>query len=246
VALWDEPAFSDTTQRLGLPGRHLFPADTRATLDRSSSGDLGLSDRRTGFSGGGVTKRNRGGRVARRMATEVRFVYSGLRVRSLRRSLTFYKGLGFRVVKRGGFSHGGKYVHLTLPNSPHRLELNFYPRGTAFFEPVRRGGEFDHFGFYAADVSRWLRTAERAGAEPMVDYVDGSQRLIFVRDPDGVWLGVYGPLKVRPPSRRRGGRPGSARARPHLTSRGTAAWPGPDAGRGNRNPPRRRPGRARR
>ncbi|MCI4324371.1 MAG: VOC family protein [Thermoplasmata archaeon] len=135
------------------------------------------------------------------MPTEVRFVYSGIRVRNLARSLRFYRKLGFRVVQRGSFSHGGRWVHLTHPSSDHRLELNFYPRGTPFYEPFRPGGEFDHFGFFAADPLEWLRTTVRAGAKPTVGFIDGDTQLLFVQDPDGVWLGVYGPAE--PPKKKR-------------------------------------------
>ncbi|MGP8110072.1 MAG: VOC family protein [Thermoplasmata archaeon] len=127
------------------------------------------------------------------MADQVRFVYSGIRVRNLSRSLRFYRALGFRVVTRGEFSHGGKWVHLVFPGSTHRLELNFYAKGNPFYEPFHPGTEFDHFGFFVSDPIRWLRKAVRAGGRPAVGYVDGPYQLLYVKDPDGVWLGVCGP-----------------------------------------------------
>jgi lactoylglutathione lyase len=127
------------------------------------------------------------------MRNEVRFVYSGIRVRNLNRSLRFYRKLGFREVKRGWFSHGGLWVHLVFPGSPHRLELNYYPKGTPFYRPFGPGEEFDHFGFYVRDSRRWLRTVVKAGARPVVGFVDGPAQLLFVQDPDGVWLGSCGP-----------------------------------------------------
>jgi catechol 2,3-dioxygenase-like lactoylglutathione lyase family enzyme len=120
-------------------------------------------------------------------------MYSGIRVRNLDRSVRFYKGLGFRVIKQGWFSHGGKWVHLVFPGSAHRVELNYYPKGTPFYEPFRRGTEFDHFGFFVSNPRRWLRTALRAGARPKVGFVDGPAQLLFVEDPDGVGLCSCGP-----------------------------------------------------
>ena len=122
-----------------------------------------------------------------------RFVYSGIRVRNLARSLRFYRAIGFRTVKQGRFSHGGRWVHLVYPGSPHRLELNYYPKGSPFYAPRGADEAFDHFGFYSPDPMRWLRRMVRAGAEPMVGFVDGPVELLFVRDPDGVWLGTCGP-----------------------------------------------------
>jgi catechol 2,3-dioxygenase-like lactoylglutathione lyase family enzyme len=124
---------------------------------------------------------------------QVRFVYSGIRVRNLERSVRFYRRIGFRVIKRGWFSHGGKWVHLVFPRSTHRLELNYYPKGTPFYEPFRPGTEFDHFGFYVSNPRRWLRAVIKAGATPVVGFVDGPAWLLYVKDPDGVWLAACGP-----------------------------------------------------
>ncbi|MCI4367230.1 MAG: VOC family protein, partial [Thermoplasmata archaeon] len=130
------------------------------------------------------------------MPASVEFVYSGIRVRDVARSIRFYRRLGFTVVQRGSFSHGGRYVHLALPGSSHRLELNFYPKGSRYYEPFPKGAAFDHFGFSAADPEAWLASARRAGAKFVLGYADRpGQQLYFVRDPDGVWLGVYGPRR---------------------------------------------------
>ncbi len=127
----------------------------------------------------------------------VRFLYSGIRVRDLDRSLRFYKALGFRVLKRGRFSHGGRWVHLTFPGSPHRIELNYYEKGSVFAAPFGPGEEFDHFGFYAPDPRAWVRRAVRAGATPVAGWMDGSVQLVYVKDPNGVWLGAFGPAQPR-------------------------------------------------
>jgi catechol 2,3-dioxygenase-like lactoylglutathione lyase family enzyme len=127
------------------------------------------------------------------VAPEERWVYSGIRVRDLARSVRFYRAIGFRVVKRGGFSHGGRWVHLVYPRSGHRLELNYYPKGTPFYEPFRAGTEFDHFGFFVTDPRAWLRRMIRAGATPVIGFVDGPAELLYVKDPDGIWLAACGP-----------------------------------------------------
>ncbi|MCI4319669.1 MAG: VOC family protein [Thermoplasmata archaeon] len=127
------------------------------------------------------------------MPKPARFLYSGLRVRDLERSLRFYRRLGFRVLARGTMDHGGAWVHLVYPHSRHRLELNYYPKANKFWEPFRAGTEFDHFGFYAPDVRGWLRTALKAGGKLVADFTEGKARLVYVRDPDGNWLEAFGP-----------------------------------------------------
>ncbi|HYB78783.1 MAG TPA: VOC family protein [Thermoplasmata archaeon] len=133
----------------------------------------------------------------------VRFLYSGIRVRDLDRSLRFYRALGFKVHARGRMGHGGKWVHLVFPGSRHRLELNYYPRENRFYEPFRPGSEFDHFGFHSPDVIGWRRRAIRAGGRVVEDFVDGRSRLIYVNDPDGVCLEVFGPARPRRRAARR-------------------------------------------
>lgn len=126
-----------------------------------------------------------------------RFLYSGIRVRDLPRSIRFYRAIGFRLFGRGRMKHGGQYAHLTFPGSPHRIELNFYPEGNRYFEPFRHGTEFDHFGFHVPDVEAWYQRALRAGATRVDDFVDGKYRLVYVNDPDGICLEAFGLAEPR-------------------------------------------------
>jgi len=69
-----------------------------------------------------------------------RFYYAGIRVRNLKRSIAFYtKSFGMKVAARGTMPHGGKYVHLVTPGTRMRLELNWYPTGSRFYVPYRKG-----------------------------------------------------------------------------------------------------------
>ncbi len=141
------------------------------------------------------------------MAETVQFLYSGLRVRDLARSLRFYRAMSFRIKARGKMGHGGLWVHLVYPGSRHRLELNYYPPHNRFYEPMRRGTEFDHLGFYAPDPLAWKRKALRAGGKLVEEFVDGKSRLVYVADPDGNWLEAFGPA-VAPRRRRAARKPG--------------------------------------
>ena len=134
------------------------------------------------------------------MVLRTRFAYAGIRVRSLARSLRFYRRLGFHQGARGKMTHGGQWVHLASPGGRLVLELNYYPKGTRFYEPYRPGSEMDHLGFFVDDVEGWLRRAARAGAERHVEWTESGWRLAYVRDPDGIWLEFIG--RVRPPALR--------------------------------------------
>jgi lactoylglutathione lyase len=127
------------------------------------------------------------------LAEKFHFLYTGLRVRNLARSLRFYRGLGFREVYRGKMEHGGVFVHLRFPGSVHEIELNYYPKGNRFYTPFRPGEEFDHFGFFAKDVATWKKRALAAGGKLAREFEESKHRLVYVKDPDGVWLEVFGP-----------------------------------------------------
>jgi catechol 2,3-dioxygenase-like lactoylglutathione lyase family enzyme len=141
---------------------------------------------------------------------KIRFLYAGVRVRDLERSIRFYTEFGMKVVTRGTMSHGGEYVHLAFPRSPVRLELNYYPEGNKFYTPWKEGAEFDHLGFYATDARGALAKLRKAGGVDAIPAWDEpTSHIGYVNDPDGVTIEVFGPLKA-PRRKRRAKRKRSA------------------------------------
>lgn len=126
-------------------------------------------------------------------SVKVEFVYSGLRVRDLDRSMRFYRKLGFRVFKRGVMGHGGVWVQLAFPGAAQRLELNFYPPGNAYYEPIRKGTEFDHFGFRVSNVEAWEKELRRRGFPVVARVRETRENLVYTKDPDGNWIEFFGP-----------------------------------------------------
>ncbi len=118
-----------------------------------------------------------------------RFYYAGIRVRNLKHSRDFYtKAFGMKVVNQGTMAHGGKYVQLVGPGSPMKLELNWYPRGSRFYTPYRKGEEMDHFAFVVADVRKAYRELLRKGAKSAVPPEKSEGTEVYVKDPDGIWI----------------------------------------------------------
>lgn len=144
-----------------------------------------------------------------RMTRKIWFLYTGLRVRNLARSVRFYRKLGFRLFFHGTMDHGGKFVQLYYPGSPHRLELNYYPLNNRFYEPFRKGSEFDHFGFYVPNLDAWKRRVIRSGGKVATEFLENENRwkarknphfrlrYVFMTDPDGNWLEAFGPVSPR-------------------------------------------------
>jgi catechol 2,3-dioxygenase-like lactoylglutathione lyase family enzyme len=127
-------------------------------------------------------------------AVKVEFVYSGLRVRDLARSLRFYRKLGFRVHRRGTMGHGGRWVHLRFPGAAQRIELNFYPRSNPYYEPIVKGTEFDHFGFRVSNVEVWEKELRRRRFPIAARIREPHENLVYTRDPDGNWIEFFGPV----------------------------------------------------
>ncbi|HLM90885.1 MAG TPA: VOC family protein [Thermoplasmata archaeon] len=124
--------------------------------------------------------------------------YTGLRVQNLARSIRFYEKVGYRVVSRGKMEHGGRMVDLKFTGSAHGLELNYYPPGNPYFEPIVAGTEFDHFGFVVGDIEGWVRLLRRKKLPIVADWTERGWRLVFTRDPDGNWFEVGGRVRSRP------------------------------------------------
>jgi catechol 2,3-dioxygenase-like lactoylglutathione lyase family enzyme len=125
---------------------------------------------------------------------KIRLYYSGIQVRDLKRSLKFYRFLGLRIRRRGTMPHGGKWVHLRDPTSGQMLELNWYPKGSRFYESYKNGSELDHIGFIVDDAVKWynllLKRGAKSAAEP---FGDENEILAYVKDPDGIWVELIGP-----------------------------------------------------
>lgn len=145
-------------------------------------------------------------------ARRARFLYTGLRVHSLRRSVRIYRALGLREVLRGRTSLG-EYVQLAPKGTTIALEFNFFRRGSKAYEPFRRGTELDHLGFWVDDVDRWVGRLRALGCRVRVPPFDGrialpgprtlAGRAAFLIDPDGFWIELMGPRRTRPPLRSR-------------------------------------------
>lgn len=125
---------------------------------------------------------------------KIKLYYCGIEVRNLRRSIGFYRTLGLKVSHRGTMVHGGKWVHLINPASKQRLELNWYPKGSKFYQQYRNGSELDHIGFIVDDAVKWFNFLVSRGARPAAKpFRDESETLAYVKDPDGVWIELIGP-----------------------------------------------------
>jgi lactoylglutathione lyase len=130
----------------------------------------------------------------------MKLLYTGIRVRDLEASIRFYREvMGMRVSRRGKMRHGGIWVELQSPGSPQRLELNWYPPGSKYHTPYRRGEELDHLAFLVSNVDQAFHDLTARGARPEVPpFQEDRYAFAFVRDPDGIWIELLGRIRGKP------------------------------------------------
>ncbi len=124
----------------------------------------------------------------------MKFVYTGIRVRDLERSVKFYtETMEMKEVDRGTMMDGGIYVQFVSINSEQKLELNYYPPGKKYWEEYVEGSELDHLAFRCENVRESYRKLLAGGGTSAIEpWDEGNSTLAFVRDPDGVWIELIG------------------------------------------------------
>jgi glyoxylase I family protein len=129
--------------------------------------------------------------------------YVGIRVRDLDRSRRFYtEGLGFRPRSSGRMAAGGIWETLEDPDSKAQLELNFYPDAP----PFREGDELDHLGFKVEGLDAAVARLKALGAKVRIPpFREGPERLVFLSDPDGIWIELWEAEAPEEPPASRGG-----------------------------------------
>ncbi len=126
----------------------------------------------------------------------VRFRHIGIRVSALERSVRFYtRALGSKVVRREDCRSwgGGLAVLLHDPRTKGRVELNWYPKGSMFAVPYRKGDELDHLEFSVGPGAlerAYRRLLRNGGRATRFTPASTGGWAAMVRDPDGLWVRI--------------------------------------------------------
>ncbi|HYB84067.1 MAG TPA: VOC family protein [archaeon] len=130
-----------------------------------------------------------------------KFIYTGILVSNLERSIRFYKKtLGMKLLFKTEIEEtGGRVAWLTTRGSRQVLELNWYPKG------YRYGGKsgLDHLAFEVNDASDAYGRFEAKRRRAIAPFKEGKWILAYVKDPNGNWIELGSRVKKR---RRRSGR----------------------------------------
>jgi len=115
-----------------------------------------------------------------------KFIYTGIFVSNLERSIAFYRGkLGMKLMFKTRIKEtGGRVAWLRTSGSRQILELNWYPKG------YRYGGKsgLDHLAFEVNDASAEYRRLTRGRKGAMPPFEEGRWLLAYIKDPDGNWI----------------------------------------------------------
>ena len=97
---------------------------------------------------------------------------------------------------------GGMWETLEDPDSKAQLELNFYPDAP----PFREGDELDHLGFKVDGLDAVVARLKSLGGKVRIPpFREGSERLVFLSDPDGIWIELWEAEAPDEPPASRGG-----------------------------------------
>lgn len=124
---------------------------------------------------------------------KTKFVYVGIRVKELQRSIDFYtKLLGMKVVSRHKIEQTkGEIVNLKSENGDFTLELNYYEKDSPYNTEYIVGEGLDHLAFNVDDLDNALEEARLAGHPKILELKSGNTRWAYIEDPNGIWIELF-------------------------------------------------------
>jgi len=118
--------------------------------------------------------------------------YTTIRVKDLKKSTEFYtKYLGMRITGRKSWIPGERIVMLASKDGGQRLNLMHFAKGCKLYEPYKTGSEMDHLMFEVSDAKKlYDRLVARGAPVAMKLWEEKGFALGFVKDPNGIWIGL--------------------------------------------------------
>ena len=121
---------------------------------------------------------------------EAKFIYVGMRVRSMKKSIDFYtKFLG---MKDKGHSRieatKGDVAYLESEDGKAGIELNHYDAESPFNSRYAVGEGLDHLAFGVKDIDASLKQAKKLGYRILKEVKTEQSRWVYVEDPSGIWV----------------------------------------------------------
>jgi len=122
-----------------------------------------------------------------------KFMYVGIRVTDLGRSIDFYTNvLGMKVSGRSKIEQTkGETVGLQTEKDGFTLELNYYGKDSPYNTKYVVGEGLDHLAFKVDDLDKALEEAKKAGHRTILQMKADGGRWAYIEDPDGNWIELF-------------------------------------------------------
>ncbi len=120
-------------------------------------------------------------------------MYTSIRVKDVKKSVEFYtKRMGLRVTGRRSPMPGEEVVSLEDKATGQRLNLMWYSKSCRLYTPWKEDGvELDHLMFVVKDAKKEYKKLVASGAPVAMKLFEGETIVMgFVKDPNGIWVGV--------------------------------------------------------
>jgi len=122
-----------------------------------------------------------------------KFMYVGIRVTDLERSIDFYTNmLGMKVSGRSKIEQTkGETVGLQTEKDGFTLELNYYEKDSPYNTKYVVGEGLDHLAFKVDDLDKALEEAKKAGHRTILQMKADGGQWAYIEDPDGNWIELF-------------------------------------------------------
>ena len=127
------------------------------------------------------------------MSMKSKFMYVGIRVTDLERSIDFYTNiLGMKVSGRSKIEQTkGETVGLQTEKDGFTLELNYYEKDSPYNTKYVVGEGLDHLAFKVDDLDKALEEAKKAGHRTILQMKADGGCWAYIEDPDGNWIELF-------------------------------------------------------
>ena len=121
------------------------------------------------------------------------FVYTGIRVKDLEKSVQFYSHvLGMKETGRNKIgSTDGEIVSLVSENGGPELELNFYSPKSKFATDYVVGEGLDHLAFKVDDLEEAQDEAKKLGFPIVLEIKGQTNKWVYIQDPNGIYIELF-------------------------------------------------------
>lgn len=118
------------------------------------------------------------------------FVYTGIRVKDLEKSVQFYtQVLGMKETGRSKIvATEGEVVSLVSEGGGPELELNFYSQKSKFTTDYVVGEGLDHLAFKVDDLEKAQDEARKLGFPTVLEIKGQASKWVYIEDPNGIYI----------------------------------------------------------